>query len=108
MPTAKSTIKTAAKPKPKAVKPKSKAKAKEVKEVVLPKVLVPRLSEKAVNLSAGAVYTFNIPLTLGKIGVRAEFQKAYKLTPRRINIVRQGRSKKAVIYLPAGQKIDFV
>lgn len=91
---------------PKVAKPKTKAKAKV--EVVEPKILVPRLSEKAVDLGNAAIYTFNIPANAGKIIVRAEFIKAYKLTPRRINIVRLNKGKKAIVYLKAGEKIDFV
>lgn len=69
------------------------------------------VTEKS-NLLASSVekpaYTFLIGEKANKAEVRLAFFEKYKLKPIDINIIRNPKNKKALIYLKKGDKIDFV
>ncbi len=98
-------------------------KAKENKEEVKAKSLITkRVTEKAALLAEKGRYTFNVPENFNKKMVAEMVKKEYKVTPIRVNIARaiskavrrKGRpgtwsdSKKAIVYLKKGEKIEFV
>lgn len=82
----------------------------------------PRVTEKASNLSAGNVYTFDVAESAGKMEIKKAVFALYKVKPVRINILSiprkrittrgqagtKGGGKKALVYLKPGDKIDFV
>lgn len=113
------------------VKPKAKAPAR-VKTasvtaspaIAVPNVLIrPRITEKAANLTASNVYTFDVVKTATKIQVAAAVKVLYKVTPVKVNVVnvrgkrvsmRRKRgfgkttsSRKAYVYLKKGEEIQF-
>lgn len=79
------------------------------------------VTEKATGLTAGGAYTFEVAPGATKGEVRAAIKRDYKVTPTRVNIIkvkpktivmrgRVGRRpglRKAVVFLKAGEKIDF-
>lgn len=83
----------------------------------------PRLTEKAANLTVGNVYTFEIEPGASKHDVARAVKALYKVTPKKIAVVntkgkrvslrtrrgmgRKSASRKAYVYLKAGDKIDF-
>ena len=85
----------------------------------------PHVTEKATDLSATGVYVFDIHKSANKMHVREAILQLYKVKPTRVNIVnrkakmmrnprtgrsqvRQKGSKKALVYLKSGDKIEFV
>jgi large subunit ribosomal protein L23 len=87
--------------------------------------LRPHLTERSSAASLDAkhpVYTFLVAPESNKALVRAAIKALYGVTPRKVNIlnIRPGRvrvrgrlgktpgKKKALVYLRAGDKIDFV
>lgn len=82
----------------------------------------PRITEKATNLSAQNAYVFDVADSANKTEVKKEVAKLYKVTPVRVNILKvpakqvfvrgkrgvKSGGKKAVVYLKAGDKIEFV
>lgn len=85
-------------------------------------ILRPRITEKSGLLSQTGVYTFEVYESATKPGISEAMKALYKVTPLRINIVNlpaknvfvKGRwgsvagTKKAVVTLKKGDKIDFV
>lgn len=88
-------------------------------------LLRPHVTEKASDLSAKGVYVFDIHASANKAQVRSAVEKLYKVKPVRVNVIwrraksmrnpRTGRAqmksaaaKKALVYLKAGDKIEFV
>lgn len=83
-------------------------------------VLRPRITEKATALSSGNVYTFEIDKKATKKQVTAAIKAFYKITPIKVNIVKnpakkvfiKGKKgmvsgvKKAYVYLKDGDKIE--
>lgn len=83
----------------------------------------PRLTEKAANLSSMDVYTFDVVRGASKHDIVRAVKALYKVTPRKVNVVntkgkkvalrtRRGfgmrnATRKAYVYLKAGEKIDF-
>lgn len=83
----------------------------------------PRLTEKAANLSSMDVYTFDVIRGASKHDVVRAVKALYKVTPHKVNVVntkgkkvalrtRRGfgvknATRKAYVYLKAGEKIDF-
>ncbi|MFW5853443.1 MAG: 50S ribosomal protein L23 [Patescibacteria group bacterium] len=91
------------------------------------RLIKPRITEKSVGLAESVtapapIYTFDVPMEVNKIEISEAFFKKYKINPTKVNIVknsprwekirgRRGRRsgyKKAMIYVPVGQKIDFI
>jgi len=82
----------------------------------------PRITEKAAILSEGGMYTFEVAPNATKTEIMAAVKKAYKVTPVSVNIMksirknitRRGRagvkvtSKKAVVHVKKGDKIEFI
>ncbi len=82
----------------------------------------PRVTEKAAILVENNAYTFEVASDATKPEVKAAIKAMYKVTPIQINmtqgtkknIVRRGRagvkttSKKAVVHLKKGDKIEFI
>lgn len=84
----------------------------------------PHITEKAFAQSQKGVYTFEIESSATKQDVMAAVESIYKVTPRRVNIVRmrprvvrsmmrkhaskQSGLKKAYVYLKAGDTISFM
>lgn len=83
-------------------------------------LLEPIISEKTAALSDAGVLVFKVDKRANRIEVRNAFKELYKVVPRRVNIInirgkairfgrtrgRQNDSKKALIYLPKGTRID--
>jgi len=80
-----------------------------------------RVTEKASNISAQNVYTFNVATSANKKEIKKAFFTLYKVQPVKINILKvpyknimskgkkglKGGGKKAVIYLKKEDKIEF-
>ena len=92
--------------------------------VTMPNVLVrPRITEKAANLTASNVYTFDVVKTATKTQVAQAVKALYKVTPVKVNIVnvkgkrvamrrkrgygKTASSRKAYVYLKKGEEIQF-
>lgn len=88
------------------------------------KVLIsPRVTEKAANLTARHVYTFNVAVSATKRSIADAVHAEYKVRPVKINVSRKagktvalrtrrgvGRkvaTKKAYVYLKEGDRIEF-
>jgi large subunit ribosomal protein L23 len=81
-----------------------------------------RVTEKASNISAQNVYTFNVAESANKKEIKKAFFTLYKVQPVKINILKvpyknimskgkkgiRGGGKKAVIYLKKEDKIEFI
>lgn len=82
----------------------------------------PRITEKASNLVAINVYTFDVARDANKSEIKKAIKAMYKVTPVRVNILTipkknivvrgkkgvRGGGKKAVVYLKAGEEIKFI
>jgi len=92
--------------------------------VSAPNVLIrPRITEKAANMTASNVYTFDVVKTATKKQVAEAVAALYKVTPVKVNVVntpakrvkmRRKRgfgkttaSRKAYVYLKKGEEIRF-
>lgn len=92
--------------------------------VAVPNVLVrPRITEKAANLTASNIYTFDVVKTATKTQVAQAVKALYKVTPVKVNIVnvkgkrvalrrkrgfgKTASSRKAYVYLKKGEEIQF-
>ncbi len=83
-----------------------------------------RITEKAAYATAQGVYVFEVAMDATKQDVAAVVKAVYKVTPKKVNIVRKeprtfvarvrGRSgikagmKKAYVYLEKGDKIELI
>ncbi len=82
----------------------------------------PRITEKASNAQAQNVYTFDILKGANKTEIKKAIFALYKIKPVRVNVLPvprksimsrgkegvKGGGKKALVYLKAGDKIEFV
>lgn len=82
----------------------------------------PRITEKASNLIEQNVYTFDVVTNANKQEIKKAVFAIYKVRPIRINILKvskktirvrgkigtRGGGKKALVYLKAGDKIEFI
>ena len=82
----------------------------------------PRVTEKASNISAQNVYTFNVSSSANKKEIKKAIFSLYKVKPIKINILPvpykniisrgkkgvRGGGKKAVVYLKKEDKIEFI
>ena len=81
-----------------------------------------RVTEKSAIKSGDRVYTFNVHRDANKIQIKKAVAHYYKVTPTKVNVIMNkpekiwGRNrrggvkkafKKAMVYLPEGQSIDF-
>ena len=85
-------------------------------------IINPRITEKTAFLTGVQGYTFNVSPLANKVQVNKAIKEIYKIDPVKIRIVNQasrktisrGRkvhkagSKKAIVYLKEGDKIEFV
>ena len=100
------------------------ATATAVESAVTNVLIRPRITEKAFALSQQHVYTFVVAPEANKYQVAAAVKQLYKVTPKKVRIVRQRprqeRSmmrnrathksglKKAYVYLNSGDTISFM
>ncbi|MEJ0001998.1 MAG: 50S ribosomal protein L23 [bacterium] len=82
----------------------------------------PRVTEKASMLMEGNAYVFDVAANANKTEIKKAIFQIYKVKPVRVNmlsvkdkeIVVRGKKgiksggKKAVVYLKAGDKIEFI
>ncbi len=82
----------------------------------------PRITEKVSNALEHNVYTFDITSASNKTELKKAFFELYKVKPVKINVINtkrknimskgragvRGGSRKAMVYLKPGDKIDFV
>ncbi len=116
--------KTEAKPVVRAKAPARTRVSSAAAAVVAPNVLIrPRITEKAANMTATNVYTFDVVRTATKTQVIAAIAAIYKVTPVKVNVVntpakrvrmRRKRgfgkttaTRKAYVYLKKGEEIQF-
>ena len=83
----------------------------------------PRITEKAANMTAQGIYTFDVRMNATKKDVAAAVKKLYKVTPRKITVVntpakrvplkrkrgfgKTTASRKALVFLKKGEQIQF-
>lgn len=98
----------------------TKSATKVVPETVL---LKPRITEKAANLTANHVYTFDVRLDATKRDIAAAIEAVYRVKPKKVRIVKtvgkrvrlrtrrgmgaRSGKKKAYVYLKEGDRIEF-
>jgi large subunit ribosomal protein L23 len=116
--------KTEKKPAPQAEAPVREKASSSASVIAVPNVLIrPRVSEKAANMTASNVYTFDVVKTATKRQVREAVKAMYKVTPVKVNVVntpakrvrmRRKRGfgattagRKAYVYLKKGEEIRF-
>jgi len=82
----------------------------------------PRITEKASNALEKNVYSFNVDISANKTEISKAIFALYKVKPVKVNIVPvpkkkvfskgksgvKGGGKKALVYLKAGDKIEFI
>lgn len=82
----------------------------------------PRITEKSSNMTSVNCYTFDVVNSATKKEIAEAVKSIYKVTPKSVNIVKipkktvyrnKGKGttsvgKKALVYLRAGDKIEFV
>ena len=82
----------------------------------------PRITEKASFLAEQNVYTFDIAQSANKTEVKKAIFALYKVKPVKVNVLKvpkknilvrgkkgtRGGGKKALVYLKAGDKIEFI
>lgn len=82
----------------------------------------PRITEKSALQAEKGAYTFEVDSRAGKKDVSLAIQELYKVTPRKVNIVRgvtknvtrrgkkgvKTEKKRAIVYLKKDDKIEFV
>ncbi|MBI3573963.1 50S ribosomal protein L23 [Candidatus Kaiserbacteria bacterium] len=122
----KKNIEKKAEPKAKAEKksaPVSQASSAAVAKNLAGVLVRPRITEKAANMTASNVYTFDIAKGATKKDVAAAVRAFYKVTPVKVNVVntpakrvrmrrKRGFGKttaprKAYVYLKKGDEIQF-
>lgn len=107
-----------------AAKAPARVSSRYAKPVLNSAVLVrPRITEKAANMTAANVYTFDITKSATKRQVAVAVKALYKVTPVKVNVVntpakrvkmRRKRgfgttpaTRKAYVYLKKGEEIQF-
>jgi large subunit ribosomal protein L23 len=86
-------------------------------------IRTPRITEKAAYMTVQNAYVFEVAMDATKRDVVAAVQALYKVTPRKVNMVRKGPRayvarfrnrrgtkagmKKAYVFLKKGDKIDI-
>ena len=107
----------------KAQQPASKTTVRSLPRDLSSVLVRPHITEKAVGGSGKSVYTFVVHPSATKYNVRDAIKEVFKVTPVRVNIVKQsprqyqsrakgrtvkeGGIKKAYVYLKAGDSINF-
>lgn len=126
--TEKTTVKKKAVKKPDAVKEKKAKKPAKDAGAMLTKspgriMLVPRVTEKAVQMTVHNTYVFEVAMDATKRDIVTAIKTLYGVTPRKVNIVRKNPRayvarfrnrrgtksglKKALVFLKKGEKIDL-
>jgi large subunit ribosomal protein L23 len=120
--TKESQTKAPAKSKAKAAPPKSSKTTGQGKGAYAHVLLAPRITEKAALSSERGAYVFTVASNATKVDVKKAFFQVYGILPRKVTMTRipkkntfirgrrgtKGGGKKAVVYLPEGQKIEIV
>lgn len=84
-------------------------------------IIVPRISEKAIQQAERGVYVFNVPLSAAKVAVAQAVAANFKVKVAEVNVLthkgktkrfrrylgRQTDTKKAYVKLESGQKITI-
>jgi large subunit ribosomal protein L23 len=86
-------------------------------------IVAPFITEKAVQMTVNNVYVFEVAMDATKNDVKNAIRALYKVSPRKVNIVRRAPRKfvsrfrnrrgtkkgvkKAYVYLKKGEKIDL-
>lgn len=86
-------------------------------------IIAPRVTEKAALLQEQGAYAFDVALDATKAGVAAAIREVYKVSPRKVTLVRTPRkrvvsrnsnragytaaTKKAYVFLKQGDKIEI-
>lgn len=86
-------------------------------------IKTPRITEKALQMTTNGTYVFEVAMDATKRDIVTAIQALYKITPRKVNIVRRGPRayvarfrnrrgtkvgvKKAYVFLKKGDKIDL-
>lgn len=93
-----------------------------MRDITLKTIKEPRVTEKASNVSAQNVYTFNVDVSANKKEIAKAIFALYKVKPLKVNILQvpsksiiskgkkgiKSGGKKAVVYLKKEDKIEFV
>ena len=80
------------------------------------------MTEKGSNLLEQNIYTFNVATSANKEEIKKAIFSLYKVKPIKVNILKipykgivsrgkkgtKGGGKKALVYLKAGDKIEFI
>jgi large subunit ribosomal protein L23 len=64
------------------------------------------VTEKASLLRGGNKYVFNVDLKANKNEIKKDLEKTHKVNVISVNIIRNGRRKKAIVGLKEGQVIN--
>ncbi|KKS29773.1 MAG: 50S ribosomal protein L23 [Parcubacteria group bacterium GW2011_GWA2_43_11] len=107
----------------KAVKPKGDTAGYNLTKEPGRIIKTPRITEKALQMTTSGTYVFEVAMDATKRDIVTAVQALYKITPRKINIVRRGPRpyvarfrnrrgtkvgvKKAYVFLKKGDKIDL-
>lgn len=112
-------------PRAKSVSTAQAASATSVSKRISPVAVLlrPRITEKAAQMTAGGVYTFDVSLRATKTDVAEAVRAVYKVVPEKIRIVRtpgkkvrlrtrrgtgsSSETKKAYVHLKEGDRIEF-
>lgn len=84
-------------------------------------LLTPKISEKAIYLAERGIYVFEVPTSTNKIEVTKAVEAAFKVNVTDVNMIitkgklkrfkqilgRQKDSKKAMVKIKSGQKIEL-
>ncbi|MCK9186985.1 MAG: 50S ribosomal protein L23 [Candidatus Colwellbacteria bacterium] len=65
-----------------------------------------RITEKASLLKGENKYVFDVDLKANKSEIKKDLEKSHKINVVSVNIVRNGRRKKAIVALKEGQTIN--
>lgn len=93
-----------------------------MRDIAIKTIKNPRITEKASNVSAMNVYTFNVAKSANKKEIEKAIFSLYKVKPVKVNILPipyktimskgkkgvRGGGKKAIVYLKKEDKIEFI
>ncbi|MCM2339026.1 MAG: 50S ribosomal protein L23 [Burkholderiales bacterium] len=93
-----------------------------MRDIAIKTIKNPRITEKASNVSAMNVYTFNVAKSANKKEIEKAIFSLYKVKPVKVNILpipyktimskgkkgTRGGGKKAIVYLKKEDKIEFI
>jgi large subunit ribosomal protein L23 len=99
-----------------------KKEKKEIKETIPKSTMKPRVTEKASFAAEQNIYTFNVAPSANKNEIKKAIFALYKVKPVKVNVLpvpkknitfkgrsnTKGGSRKALVYLKKGDKIEFI